>query len=88
MEPTEQQLSQARALRALSDLGVAYQAITVHCPSCEILSHVMAPTLGLAKWIEGAMVQDAMPELTDSQRELLITGFCERCQADIFTTEG
>lgn len=68
----------------MASMGTAYITNTVHCPSCEILTHVMAPTLGLARWIEGAMIQDAMPELTATQRETLISGLCFTCQAEIF----
>jgi hypothetical protein len=84
---TQDQQDQAKALRAMSNLGVAYVSNTVHCPGCEILSHVMVPTLGAARWLEGLSIQDAMPELTTTQRETLISGLCFTCQAEIFTGE-
>lgn len=85
---TQDQQDQAKALRAMSNLGVAYVMNTVHCPGCEILSHVMVPTLGAARWIEGESIQDAMPELTPSQRELLISGLCDRCYPDDLAETG
>lgn len=37
-------------------------------------------------WINGALIQVAFPELSSSERESLITGFCEACQDDMFTS--
>ena len=36
------------------------------------------------RWINGTLIQVAMPELSPSERESLVTGFCEACQDDMF----
>ena len=33
----------------------------------------------MVAWEDGAMAQDAFPELSASQREALITGICDEC---------
>ena len=35
-------------------------------------------------WINGTLIQVAFPELSSSERESLLTGFCEACQDDMF----
>jgi len=85
---TPDQEHQVKMLRALSALGTAYIDNTTHCPGCEMLTHTMLPTLGLARWIEGESIQDAMPELTPSQRESLLTGLCDRCYPDDLADTG
>ena len=83
---TQEQEEQAKILRALAKMGVAYTVTVIHCPSCEILTRLMAPTLGSAKWLEGASIQDAMPDMPATQRETLISGLCFRCQKEIFSS--
>jgi hypothetical protein len=35
-------------------------------------------------WQEGQLIQQAFPELSKEEREVLITGFCFKCQKEIF----
>lgn len=44
-------------------------------------------TDGLVEWIEGRLIQDAFPELSDPQRELLMTGYTEDDWANMFPPE-
>lgn len=36
------------------------------------------------KWTEGELIQKAMPNLTATEREQLISGICPKCQKEIF----
>jgi len=80
---------QAKVLRAMAKLGTAFINVKRHCPSCEGWADAgMVPVLGLARWYEGESIQDALPELSATAREVLLSDLCEVCQADIFTEEG
>ena len=35
-------------------------------------------------WKNGELIQNAMPDLTPTEREQLISGVCPKCQAEIF----
>ena len=36
------------------------------------------------RWLEGTLIQQAMPYLTVGERELLISGICSECYDKIF----
>lgn len=55
------------------------------CPFCGAVNHVTVPGLGFLRWQSGMLVQCALPELSASERELLITGICDPCW-DRFTS--
>ena len=38
-------------------------------------------------WQNGELIQNAMPDLTPTEREQLISGVCPKCQADFFEGE-
>ena len=40
-------------------------------------SKAQAATRGVAAWRAGALIQDALPMLDASQREILLTGTCQ-----------
>lgn len=40
-----------------------------------------------SNWKQGMLIQDAMPRLGSSQRELLISGTCYRCQNHLFESD-
>lgn len=49
------------------------------CVLCGKVSMVEVPEAGYDKWQSGAMIQDAMPELSSDDRELLISGTDPEC---------
>lgn len=52
------------------------------------IERLEVPTLGFYNWfVRGVHIQKAMPELTPEQREKLMTGMCDACNAKIFGTE-
>ena len=38
----------------------------------------------LEAWQNGELIQNAMPDLTFTEREQLISGLCPKCQAEMF----
>lgn len=53
--------------------------ITAMCPYCERLTELDVPDAGYKAWMDGELIQDALPMLTDSEREVLLTGICPTC---------
>ena len=49
------------------------------CPICGKHQVITVDADGYTAWNEGALIQDALPELTASEREALITGICDDC---------
>jgi hypothetical protein len=50
------------------------------CPFCDQVC--MVPNVnaeGLDKWQNGALIQDAFPDLTSDQCEIIKTGICPKC---------
>jgi len=59
------------------------KVITSRCIFCgKPGDEVEVPIDGYMKWIGGAMVQDAFPNLTADEREALLTGTHAKCWAD------
>lgn len=56
----------------------------VKCPFCGAFSRVRISTAGLFRWNQGALVQDAFPNLSADDREILISGICRKCQEGVF----
>lgn len=63
-----------------------YTAVTVSCscPFCGKETALLVPARGYLRWQDGELIQNALPDLSASERETLISGLCESCQADIF----
>ena len=56
----------------------------VKCRNCKKDYDIPATLAQIGAWQSGAMIQDAMPNLTPDQRELLITQTCGDCFEDLF----
>ena len=52
---------------------------TLPCPVCKHVGAIEVRLDGFRAWMEGALIQDAFPELDQSQRELLMTGTHAHC---------
>ncbi len=62
--------------------------VTNPCPVCGERSTVEVPLDGYIRWQgEGALIQDAFPDFTPDEREVLITGYHPACWDDIFGEE-
>ena len=54
------------------------------CPFCNTVTVVTVDEDGLNAYNEGALVQKAFPDMSATDREVLISGICPKCQDDIF----
>lgn len=54
--------------------------ISIECRNCKTEQPTIKLTVGqLIDYAEGIPIQEALPQLTPAERELLISGYCQRC---------
>ena len=53
--------------------------VEAECIFCHKIVQFIAPLQGLKDWANGKVCQEALPELTADQREMLISGICGQC---------
>lgn len=53
--------------------------VSVTCPLCGQESIIQVNPKGYYNWRHGVCIQEALPELSSVQRELLISGICPMC---------
>ena len=58
--------------------------IVMTCTFCRQFHLVEVDLEQLEAWRDGELIQNAMPDLTLTEREQLISGLCPKCQAEIF----
>tara|TARA_B100000519_G_scaffold50424_1_gene40728 strand:- start:891 stop:1100 length:210 start_codon:yes stop_codon:yes gene_type:complete len=56
----------------------------IKCNTCDEAKSVEINPNDLRRWKEGELIQEAMPYLDASQRELLVSGLCGECFDRIF----
>lgn len=54
------------------------------CPFCSEAHEVEVSLVGYVIWKDGELIQNAMPNLTPTEREQLTSGLCPKCQAEMF----
>ena len=54
------------------------------CPFCGRENSINVREEDYSAWQDGALVQDAFPYLSTTEREQLISHLCPTCQRDIF----
>lgn len=54
------------------------------CPFCGEWYMGSFPTDGYTKWMGGELIQKAMPTVSATSREWLISGMCPECQEKVF----
>lgn len=57
---------------------------TTNCIRCGKLYQFEVPNEGYKRWLEGELIQKALPMLTPDQRELMISGICGKCFDKMF----
>lgn len=62
--------------------------LEVHCPFCGTISHVVVFASSYEEYQAGATAQEAFPYLSASDREIIISGICRKCQLDVFGPGG
>ena len=60
------------------------ETIIRKCPVCGASTVLEVPAEELAAYEAGALVQDAFPDLSITERETIITGMCRSCQKKFF----
>ena len=58
--------------------------VGIICPFCRKGHHVEVNENAYYRWQEGELIQNAMPDLTPTEREQLISNLCPDCQKIIF----
>ncbi len=58
--------------------------LNIQCPFCNRISTVEVKQESFNKWKQGMLIQNAMPELSKQDRELLISGVCSLCWEGTF----
>ena len=61
--------------------------IEVHCPFCGHVSILGVDAKDCIAWKNGGLVQDCFPYLDASEREILISGLCFKCQDEVFGSD-
>ena len=62
-----------------------YQTKTIACQHCNEVQTISAPAVNFLAWESGqAYIQDALPMLTSSEREMLISQTCDDCWIEFF----
>ena len=62
-------------------------SIAVECPFCGCVNFINVPFEGYNAWKNGELIQNAMPELSADEREMLISGICPDCWDNMFGEE-
>lgn len=61
------------------------KVVTKTCKVCNNTHQILVPSVGYTLWAQGLKhIQDAMPRLSDDERELLVSGICGRCFDKLF----
>lgn len=53
------------------------------CPFCGKVSEITCSEDGYKAWRNGTLAQEALPELSASEREVLISGICDDCWSEM-----
>jgi hypothetical protein len=53
--------------------------ISIRCIICGNTSDLIVNEKGYDRWKSGELIQNALPELSNDERELLISKCCEKC---------
>ena len=61
--------------------------VVMSCMLCGRRHEVEVDWKAYIKWEEGMTIQNAMPNLTPTEREQLISHICPKCQKSIFGEE-
>lgn len=61
--------------------------IMKQCPFCMKTHTVEVEEKSFNKWLSGELIQKAMPNMSATEREQLISGVCPKCQDAIFGAE-
>lgn len=63
-------------------------AIKKKCVICGTTKEIRVSKVGHAMWLRGALIQDALPELSVDDREMLMSDICPKCFDNIFKEDS
>lgn len=58
--------------------------VEIYCPICGKAHYVEVNENAYYDWLDGMLIQNAMPDLTPTEREQLISRLCPDCQKMVF----
>ena len=61
--------------------------VATDCRLCGAVSDIPVEIQGFIAWRTGELIQDALPDLTPAERELLISNTCDECWKQMFPDE-
>ena len=61
--------------------------VAVPCRLCDTVHDLTVNVEGFVNWQAGELIQEALPELSCDERELLISGTCVTCFDKLFPSE-
>jgi hypothetical protein len=62
--------------------------LTITCPACSGTKQLTVKAIEFDSWmLNRTLIQNALPTLTTSERESIISGYCEKCWETIFKEE-
>lgn len=61
--------------------------VEIVCPFCGAEHGVEVNLAQFERWQNGELIQRAMPNLSPTEREQLISGMCPKCQAEFFDSD-
>lgn len=62
--------------------------VAVECPFCGCVNFINVSVEGYTAWKNGELIQNALPELSADEREMLISGICSDCWNGMFGEEA
>jgi hypothetical protein len=61
--------------------------LTRTCLECGEVKNISCDVAAVKRWQEGQNIQTAMPEVSEDDRELLISGICGKCFDALFADD-
>lgn len=66
-------------IRRIEAIDPTTTVIDCECPMCHTIQNIQAPTNAVNRWLDGTVIQNALPFLTIDEREALVSGTCHTC---------
>jgi hypothetical protein len=63
---------------AYEDKQAATREVSVRC-ECGVRASITVPVVGFNQWVQGTLIQRAMPQVSPEDREFLISRTCPDC---------
>tara|TARA_R100000306_G_C4332894_1_gene121189 strand:+ start:230 stop:436 length:207 start_codon:yes stop_codon:yes gene_type:complete len=60
------------------------ELVILSCHKCKKNVSFVIDKKGYERWMKGALIQNALPGLTNQEREMLITQMCIKCWKKMF----